>query len=191
MININSPEYWDSAPPLVLMEGRYILLQIEKEDTEEPILLRVNGYAWKVSGSGTSDRRSTLLAMKTFPIWRKTESYTSHPMDIRLWRSRSLFRQRANGKTSIVNLGQPMNSTGDDFAIFLFRPDRGFYTSNRDGGKGDDDIYTFVNEDPNLKVVNYYLQGITYTKDKDDKLQVLAIQRSPSWMTRAILCRTS
>jgi peptidoglycan-associated lipoprotein len=66
-----------------------------------------------------------------------------------------------------------MNSSGDDFAIFLFRPDRGFYTSNRDGGKGDDDIYTFINEDPNLKVVNYYLQGITYTKDKEDQLQIL------------------
>jgi outer membrane protein OmpA-like peptidoglycan-associated protein len=38
---------------------------------------------------------------------------------------------------------------------------------------GDDDIYTFVNEDPNLKVINYYLQGITYTKDKEEKLQVL------------------
>lgn len=81
--------------------------------------------------------------------------------------------KRVNGKTAIENLGQPMNSLGDDFSIFLFRPDRGFFTSNREGGKGDDDIYTFVNEDPNLKVVNYYLQGIAYYKDKEDKLQIL------------------
>jgi outer membrane protein OmpA-like peptidoglycan-associated protein len=81
--------------------------------------------------------------------------------------------KRLNGKTTIENLGQPMNSNSDDFGIFLFKPDRGFFTSNRDGGKGDDDIYTFINEDPDLKVVNYYLQGITYTKDKDDKLQIL------------------
>lgn len=82
--------------------------------------------------------------------------------------------KRANGKTAIQNLGQPVNSTADDFGIFLFKPDRGFFTSNRDGGKGDDDIYTFINEDPDLKVINYYLQGITYTKDKEDKLQILA-----------------
>ena len=81
--------------------------------------------------------------------------------------------KRVNGKTSIENLGRPMNSNGDDFGIFLFKPDRGFFTSNRDGGKGDDDIYTFINEDPDLKVINYYLQGITYTKDKEDKLQIL------------------
>lgn len=81
--------------------------------------------------------------------------------------------KRENGRTKIENLGQPMNSSGDDFGIFLFRPDRGFFTSNREDGKGDDDIYTFVNEDPNLKVINYYLQGITYYKDKEGQLQVL------------------
>lgn len=81
--------------------------------------------------------------------------------------------KRVNGKNAIENLGQPINSTSDDFGIFLFRPDRGFLTSNRSEGKGDDDIYTFVNEDPNLKVVNYYLQGITYTTDKNGQLQVL------------------
>lgn len=81
--------------------------------------------------------------------------------------------KRSGGKTIIENLGEPMNSAGDDFGIFLFRPDRGFFTSNREGGKGDDDIYTFVNEDPDLKVVNYYLAGITYTPDKEGKLQIL------------------
>ena len=60
---------------------------------------------------------------------------------------------RSNGKTVIENLAQPVNSTGDDFGLFLFKPDRGFFTSNREGGKGDDDIYTFINDDPNLKVV--------------------------------------
>ena len=75
---------------------------------------------------------------------------------------------RANGKNKIDNLGQPVNSTGDDFGLFLFRPDRGFFTSNRESGKGDDDIYTFINEDPNLKVVNYTLQGVTLTPRKSD-----------------------
>lgn len=82
--------------------------------------------------------------------------------------------KRASGKTTIQNLSEPVNSTGDDFGIFLVRPDRGFFTSNREGGKGDDDVYTFVNEDPDLRVVNYYLAGVTYTPDKAGKLQVLS-----------------
>jgi len=82
--------------------------------------------------------------------------------------------KRVNGRNVIENLGQPMNSSGDDFGIFLFKADRGFFTSNREGGKGDDDIYTFVNEDPNLKVVNYYLQGVTMTPKSDSTLQILS-----------------
>jgi outer membrane protein OmpA-like peptidoglycan-associated protein len=80
---------------------------------------------------------------------------------------------RVNGKTVVENLGQPVNSTADDFGMFLFKPDRGFFTSNREGGKGDDDIYTFINEDPNLKVVNYFLQGITYMIRKDSTREIL------------------
>ncbi len=81
--------------------------------------------------------------------------------------------KRVNGKNSIANLGQPMNSNADDFGIFLFRPDRGFFSSNREGGMGDDDIYTFVNEDPNLKIINYYLQGVTYTPNSKGELEIL------------------
>lgn len=80
---------------------------------------------------------------------------------------------RKNGKDVVENLGKPMNSTGDDFGIYLFKADRGFFTSNRKGGKGGDDIYTFVNEDPDLKVINYYLQGITYFKGDNNERNVL------------------
>ena len=81
--------------------------------------------------------------------------------------------KRSNGRNVVENLGQPMNSTADDFGLFLFKADRGFFTSNREGGKGDDDIYTFVNEDPNLRVVNYFLQGVTMTPKKDSTLEIL------------------
>ncbi|MCZ8216091.1 MAG: OmpA family protein [Cyclobacteriaceae bacterium] len=80
---------------------------------------------------------------------------------------------RVNGRNAIQNLGEPVNSNADDFGIFLFKPDRGFFTSNRAEGKGDDDVFTFINEDPNLKIVNYYLEGIVYTPDKEGKLQLL------------------
>jgi peptidoglycan-associated lipoprotein len=81
--------------------------------------------------------------------------------------------KRINGRVIIENLGQPMNSKADDFGIYFFRPDRGFFSSNRDGGKGDDDIYTFVNEDPDLKIVNYLLAGVTQTHDDKNNLQIL------------------
>lgn len=54
-----------------------------------------------------------------------------------------VFRRKSNGE--IQNLGQPLNSTNDDFA-FVIKANRrnGFVSSNRAGGKGDDDIYSFL-----------------------------------------------
>lgn len=72
---------------------------------------------------------------------------------------------REAGKITVENLGKPMNSSADDFGLYQFNLTRGFFSSNRKGGQGDDDIYTFVNDDPDLKIVNYYLTGVTVTTD--------------------------
>lgn len=45
---------------------------------------------------------------------------------------------------AIQNLGNPLNSNLDDFALILDKEmERGYFSSNRDDGKGDDDIYSF------------------------------------------------
>lgn len=44
----------------------------------------------------------------------------------------------------VENIGEPINGTQDDFAFFIDTKSRiGFFTSNRSGGKGYDDIYKF------------------------------------------------
>lgn len=72
---------------------------------------------------------------------------------------RSTFSNGAWSKP--VNMQVPINSSGDDFAI-VFNPeeDNGFFSSNRKGGRGSDDIYTFVNPP-----VLFTLAGVV----KDDK----------------------
>lgn len=80
---------------------------------------------------------------------------------------------RKAGEISIENLGVPMNSSADDFGLSYMGYDKGYFSSNRDAGIGDDDIYAFVNTDPNLKIVNYYLAGTTYTTNERDEEVVL------------------
>ncbi|BDD00208.1 cell envelope biogenesis protein OmpA [Persicobacter psychrovividus] len=82
--------------------------------------------------------------------------------------------ERKDGKLQIRNLGKPVNSPADDFGIFLFSLNKGFFSSNREGGAGDDDIYTFVNSDPQLKVVNYYLTGTAVTINDEGTEEILA-----------------
>ncbi|WP_147678515.1 OmpA family protein [Algibacter pacificus] len=44
---------------------------------------------------------------------------------------------------SVYNLGSTINSVMDDFAFVLNGENSGYFSSNRSGGKGDDDVYTF------------------------------------------------
>lgn len=46
---------------------------------------------------------------------------------------------------AVQNLGAPLNSPQDDFAFLInSKNNSGFFTSNRPGGQGSDDIYSFV-----------------------------------------------
>ncbi|MEW4925374.1 OmpA family protein [Algibacter sp. 2305UL17-15] len=53
---------------------------------------------------------------------------------------------------SVVNLGLPVNSNKDDFSFFMNNDGiTGYMASNREGGKGDDDIYAY-HRIPRLKL---------------------------------------
>ncbi len=50
---------------------------------------------------------------------------------------------------SIVNVGESVNSNMDDFTfIFNEETKKGYFASNRSGGQGADDIYTFIENTP-------------------------------------------
>ncbi|MFD0795838.1 OmpA family protein [Maribacter chungangensis] len=49
-----------------------------------------------------------------------------------------------NGFSDVRNLGKPINSNKDDFSYIINEETKkGFFASNRDGGKGFDDLYSF------------------------------------------------
>lgn len=62
----------------------------------------------------------------------------------------------------VENLKYPLNSAGDDYGIVFEKgtDQKGFFTSNREGGKGKDDIYNF-----SLPEVKYLLE--VYVKNKE------------------------
>ncbi len=170
LININQPEGWESTPAFS-PDGRTLYFSSNRKGGYGGLDL----YSAQMDSRGRFGKVRNLgpeintAGDELFPyvsdngkLYFSSDGQPGYGMlDI-------FVVNRANGKNKVENLGQPVNSTGDDFGIFLFQVNKGFFTSNRDGGKGDDDIYTFVNEDPNLKVVNYFLRGITYTPKKGD-----------------------
>ncbi|MFC3196207.1 OmpA family protein [Parapedobacter deserti] len=74
------------------------------------------------------------------------------------------------------NLRYPINSASDDFAYLIYREDeaayRGFLSSDRRGGKGGDDIYSFSLEKPKIIII---LSGTTADKASGERLPATAV----------------
>lgn len=65
-----------------------------------------------------------------------------------------LFRTILKTNPEVQNLGYPINTSADDFGI-AFRPqsNHAYFSSNRSGGMGDDDIYSVIMSDYAVEVV--------------------------------------
>lgn len=63
--------------------------------------------------------------------------------------------------SKVLNVGAPVNSSQDDFAYFIDSKSKfGFFSSNRDGGKGFDDIYRFKENYPLVFTCDNNLSGV-------------------------------
>ena len=171
LLNVNTSRSWDSTPYLS-KDGKTLYFASN----------RSKGYGGTDIYKANVNRRGRWINIQNLGPEINTpgnELFPSVTEDGRLYFSSDnhegfggldiFVATRRVGKITISNPGKPINSRGDDFGVNPYNPTRGFFTSNRDGGKGDDDIYTFVNNDPNLKIVNYVLKGTTLTQKNDDK----------------------
>ncbi len=90
-------------------------------------------------GSGTNSPGNEL-----FPYHKKGKLYFSSDglpgyggLDI-------FVTEKKDNYNAPKNLRDPLNSRYDDFGITMTDDTHGFFSSNRDGGQGDDDIYAFT-----------------------------------------------
>lgn len=76
-----------------------------------------------------------------------------------------------NSVSQPINLDEPINSSADDFAFIIDDSrDRGFLSSNRQEGKGDDDIYSFLAE-PGLYIhCEQQISGVVRSESSGDLL---------------------
>lgn len=76
-----------------------------------------------------------------------------------------------NNQWKVENMGAPINSTGDDFAISFYPgEEKGLFTSNREGSRGDD-IYSFI-----LPPKSYSVEGKLYNKETNELIDGASVK---------------
>lgn len=123
-------------------------------------------YVVKIAADGTMSSPKNLgpkintIGNDLFPFFSKDVLYFSSDGhygwgDLDVYESKFL----SDGSFSDPrNLGAPINSNKDDFAFIIDKTGHfGYMSSNREGGKGDDDIYSFTKGDP---VCNQTISGM-------------------------------
>jgi len=84
-----------------------------------------------------------------------------------------IFKATPMGKDGwkVENMGVPINSTGDDFAISFYPgEEKGLFTSYREGSRGDD-IYSFV-----LPPKSYGVEGGLYNKVTGEQVEGASVR---------------
>ncbi|MBX9850328.1 MAG: OmpA family protein [Cytophagaceae bacterium] len=76
-----------------------------------------------------------------------------------------MLKKDDNKKVFVENLGKPMNTSFDDFAIAFRDTIFGYLSSDRPDGEGGDDIYEFKDES-RIKIVKYWLDLTVYFTEK-------------------------
>lgn len=167
LLTINDVEAWNGAPSLS-PDGKTLYFASNRRGTKGGLDLYrskmdENGKWGKVSNLGESINTA---GDETFPmITEDGKLYFSsdgHPSLGGL----DLFVATKKGESTIVeNLGTGINTVSDDFGLTMKSATEGYFSSNRAGGKGDDDIYYFRDGKNDPRVVKFNTTGQAFSKD--------------------------
>uniref|UniRef100_UPI0040492FDE OmpA family protein n=1 Tax=Flavobacterium sp. TaxID=239 RepID=UPI0040492FDE len=82
-----------------------------------------------------------------------------------------------NGTLSkVINVGEPVNSSTDDFAYIVDNTTKtGYFTSNRDGGIGSDDIYKFKEKESLQYNCIQTISGVITDEDTGENLENILV----------------
>jgi len=176
MMNINDPTAWNASPAF-RRDGRALYFASNRPGGFGGIdiyvaYLNPNGRWGKVKNLGlvvnTAGNEMFPFVSESGKLYFASDGHPGYGgLDL-------FSASRRRGKIKVQNMGKPVNSSVDDFGLFLTAANEGYFTSNREGGQGDDDIYQFVNHDPNIRIVNYFLEGRTITINENGQEQNLS-----------------
>lgn len=169
LMPINDLEAWNGAPSLSA-DGKTLYFASNRRGGKGGLdlyrtTLDQNGKWGKVTNLGENINTP---GDETFPsVTEDGKLYFSSDGHPSLGGLDLFVAVKKDGNTVVENLGNGINTVGDDFGLTLKSANEGYFSSNRPGGKGDDDIYFFhdAKNDPRIVKFNFMSQAF----QRDDK----------------------
>ncbi len=160
MLKINTPEAWDACPALSADEKTlYFASNREGGNGGIDIYKATKNSAGEWDGVENIGTPINTRGNDMFPYETKEGvfhfSSDGHPS---IGALDFFVVKKENGTVKIENMGSGINTSYDELGIFYSDSMTGYFASNRPGGKGDDDIYEFIDESK-IKTVHYVLDG--------------------------------
>lgn len=188
---LNSDNF-NTAHPALTPDGKWLYFASDREGAiGQSDLYRVAIYAHDGYGPvenlgqviNTEGRESFPFISADYQLYFASDG---HPglggMDV--------FKARINPDgsfDSVINMGEPINSSMDDFGFYLDVKERkGFVSSNRVGGKGADDIYAVTE-----RYCKQSLEGKVYDLDRNEILANASIIVSDGLYQKSDTLRTN
>ncbi|MBX2841212.1 MAG: OmpA family protein [Flammeovirgaceae bacterium] len=159
-------EYWDAAPTFSA-DGKTLYFASNRPGGKGGLDL----YRVKRNKSGTWGQPQNLgdkintLGNESFP-WVSDDGklYFASDGHAGLGGLDIFVASKKNKRTQVLNVGPKFNSSFDDFGLVYNDTLSGYFSSNRGGGKGEDDIYFFLDKTP--PKFDFFVEvGLRYGKD--------------------------
>lgn len=172
MLAISDPNAWDSSPALSA-DGKTLYFSSDRESADAKggsdiykSTKNTKGEWGNVKnfGSPVNTRGNDMYPYETVngDLFFSSDGHPS-------FGSLDLFALRKKKDSTFVeNLGKPLNSSYDDFAMAFKDTVVGYFCSNRPDGKGDDDVYEFTDYSK-IRIAHYILEGTTFGIDRTNK----------------------
>lgn len=85
--------------------------------------------------------------------------------------------EKGDNRNDVINLGEPINTTEDDFSFIVdTEKNKGYFASNRAGGMGNDDIYSFNELETPSFVCNTTITGVVKNQEDGSVLSNADVQ---------------
>jgi outer membrane protein OmpA-like peptidoglycan-associated protein len=167
LMSINDLDYWNGAPCLS-PDGKSLYFASNRKGGKGGLDI----YRSKLDESGKWGKPSNLGESintggdESFPmITEDGKLYFSSDGHPALGGLDIFVASKKGDATTVENLGTGINTVNDDFGLTLKSPTEGYFSSNRAGGKGDDDIYYFRDGKNDPRIVKFVTKGQLFSKD--------------------------